>query len=197
VHVAVGPPLRAHVVQVIGGGELAPVFEDVVITGGVPGLHRLLQPIQLGRRILLHRVAQPGGQIPLGVRPGDGVGNIVLADRLIPSDRVAGRAEIVLAGVHIEDLLRQNIKELKDAGVFPLMLAQGFVVHEQVAEVAVAVDLIHPPGESLGGERPLRPVPIRKAEGDVVAEPVVLQKQLDAGVTEVPLRARRHVDVVR
>jgi hypothetical protein len=61
------------------------------------------------------------------------------------------------------------------------VLAERFVVDEDVAEEAVAVDLVDPAGEFLGRQRPLLPGAVAEAEGDVVAEAVVLQQQLQRG----------------
>ena len=93
----------------------------------------------------------------------------------------AGRDEVVLGGAvgflgDVEDGLGEFFQELEDAGVGPLVLAEGFVVHEKVAEVAIAVDLVDPLGEALGGEGPLGPAAVAEAEGDVVGEAVVLQE---------------------
>ncbi len=60
---------------------------------------------------------------------------------------------MVVPRVHVEDGFRDGVEELEDARVGPLMLAEGLVVHEQVAEIAVAVDLVDPSGELLGGSR--------------------------------------------
>ena len=57
----------------------------------------------------------------------------------------------------IEDCFGEFFEELKDAGVCPLVFAEGFVIHEEVAEVAVAVDVVDPLGELLGGEWPFFP----------------------------------------
>ena len=79
----------------------------------------------------------------------------------------------------------------KMPGVRPLVLAEGFVIHEQVADEAVAVDLVDPVGEFFGRQRPLLPGPVGESEGDVVAEPVILQQQLQLR------RMRRAVDEIR
>lgn len=57
----------------------------------------------------------------------------------------------------VEDGFGEFGEEVEDAGVFPLVFAEGFVVHEEVAEVAVAVDLVDPFGEFFGGEWPFFP----------------------------------------
>lgn len=57
----------------------------------------------------------------------------------------------------IEDCFGEFFHEVEDAGVFPLVFTEGFVVHEEVAEVSVAVDVVDPLGEFFGGERPFFP----------------------------------------
>ncbi len=71
--------------------------------------------------------------------------------------------------------------EIENARVGPLVLAEGFVIHEQVADEPVAVDLADPAGEFFGGQRPLFPGAVGKPEGDVVAEPVIFEQQLELG----------------
>ena len=99
-----------------------------------------------------------------------------------------GREEVVVRV--LQDLAGQVADEVEDAGLGPLVLAERLVVHEQVAEEAVAVDLVDPAGELLGRQRPLLPGAVAEAERDVVAQPVVLQQQLELR------RVRRAVDVV-
>jgi hypothetical protein len=91
VDVAVGPVLRAHVVEVVGGGELAPVLEDVrgVCWRGVAGGFCVAAALTVGpssgrllEGVVLHGVAAPGGEVALGVGPGDEVRHVVLADRV-------------------------------------------------------------------------------------------------------------------
>ncbi len=78
------------------------------------------------------------------------------------------------------------------------MLAQRLVVHEEIAQIAVAVDLMNPPRELLRGQRPLLPAPVREPERDVVRQPVVLQQQREGTPPGRPLaRVRRPVHKVR
>ena len=80
------------------------------------------------------------------------------------------------------------------------MFAEGLVVHEEIADVAVAVDVVHPGGESFGAERPFLPVAIPESEGDVVGKLVVLQQEVDRAFRHrlgLSLEAGRRVDVVR
>ena len=87
--VAVRPELGAHVVQVVAGGELPPVLENeaialvprsripVAFVDGIP------DRVELFDRVVLKGVAEPGRQVPLGVRPRDPVRCRVLSDRLV------------------------------------------------------------------------------------------------------------------
>ena len=92
--------------------------------------------------------------------------------------------------------------EIENTRVFPLVLTEGFVVHEQVAEVSVAVDLVDPAGELLCRERVLLPPAIAEAERDVVGELVVLEQQAERAIVGAHdhvavLIVRRAVEVVR
>ncbi len=90
-----------------------------------------------------------------------------------------------------EDFLGQVPHEIEDAGILPLVFAQGLIIHEEVDHLAVAVDGADPAGELLGRQRPLGPVTVGEPEGDVVAERVILQQHLQ------PAAALRPVDEVR
>lgn len=136
---------------------------------------------------MLHGVAAPGGEVAFGVGPGDEVGDIVLADGGEVLEGFGRGDEVVFGGAvffvgDIEDGGGQVLEKLEDAGVGPLVFAEGFVVHEEVAEVAVAVDLVDPSGELLGGEGVLLPPSVAEAEGNVVGELVVLEEQPEGSV---------------
>lgn len=77
----------------------------------------------------------------------------------------------------IEDCFGEFLHEVEDPGVLPLVFTEGFVVHEEVAEVSVAVDIVDPLGEFFGGQRPLFPSLVGETEGDVVGEFVVFEQQ--------------------
>ena len=194
--IAVRPVLRAHVVEVIARGQLAPVLEDVRVARLVALLHGALEVVEVLRGAVLDRVAEPRGEIALAVGPRDPLRHVVLADRLVAVEDLRRREEVVVPAVVVVDRARQRVEELEDPRVGPLVLAEGLVVHEQVAAEAVAVDLVDPARELLGGKRPFLPAPVREAEGDVVAQAVVLEEQLDRAVGEVAF-ARRRVDIVR
>lgn len=82
-------------------------------------------------------------------------------------------------------------EEVEDAGVFPLVFAEGFVVHEEVYEGAVDGGILEPFDVGVGLEWPFFPAAVTEAEGDVVAEAVVFQEEFDV------FRAGWAVDVVR
>jgi len=170
---------------VIRGLEPAPIAQQVRIAAVSDSL---LHPVEFRDGVLLHGVAQPGGQIALRVGPTDQVGHVDDVRRLIGVGHLARGLEVVV-GV-LEDFRRQLSKEVEDAGVLPLMLAEGLVVHEQIDNVSVTVDRVDPLAELSDAERPLAPVPVGESEGDVVAEAVVLQEQLEFR------HARGPVDIV-
>ena len=176
VDVAVRPVLGAHVIEVIAGGELAPILEDVFVTAGMGFLDRALELVELGGGIVLDRVSEPCREIAFGVGPRPELGDRVLIHRLIRVDHLRWREKVVVTGLAIEDLLGQCIEKLEDPGIRPLMLTECLVIHEEVAELTVSVDLIHPSRELLGGEWPFLPVSIGESKGDVVGQAIILQK---------------------
>ena len=81
-----------------------------------------------------------------------------------------------MTAIRVIDRARQRIKKLEDARVGPLVLAESFVVHEQIAAVSITVDLIHPTCKFLGRKRPFLPSTIGEAKGNVVAQAVILEQ---------------------
>ena len=80
VDVAIGPVLGAHVVEVVGGGEFPPVFEQVLglghggavagfLGGGVGAFDGGFEAVGVVEGVCLHGVAAPGGEVALGVGP--------------------------------------------------------------------------------------------------------------------------------
>jgi hypothetical protein len=57
----------------VGGLELAPVIDNVRI-GGLFDI--LFEAVDLGQGIFLHRIAEPGGEVPLDIGPAYGAGDI-------------------------------------------------------------------------------------------------------------------------
>ncbi len=172
VHVAVGPVLRAHVVEVVRGLELAPGVDKA---GVFRRLHGLLDVVDRLERRVLDGVALPGRKVSFGVGPRDRRVYVVGRVFGVPFlHDLAGRAGADAAG---GELVGERREELEDARVGPLVLAEGFVVHEEVHAVARGVG--NPVGVGVGVQRVAGPVFIREAEGDVVAEFVVLQEHID------------------
>jgi len=86
---------------------------------------------------------------------------------------LARRHEVVVRV--LEHLVGQMPHELENARVLPLMLAERLVVHEEIDDVAAAVDGADPLAELARRQRPLGPIAIGKAKSDIVAEGVVLR----------------------
>src|SRR2546423_15384160 len=101
----------------------------------------------------------------------------------------AGREEAVFIR-RAEDRAGKLAKKIEDAGLGPLVLAERFVIHEQVAQLPAArrVDLVHPRRELRRRHRPLLPGAVGKAKRDVIAKAIVLQQQLQLA------RQRRGID---
>ncbi len=88
-----------------------------------------------------------------------------------------GRGEKFVAGV--QHKTRQRGEKIKDAGLDPLVLAEGFVIHKQIDQWAARLALSDPVCEFVSQQRILGPRGIGKTKGDVVAETVVFQQQFD------------------
>ena len=73
-------------------------------------------------------------------------------------DHFAGRHKIIIG--MLEYFVRQMLHKIKYAGIFPLMLAECFVIHKQIYDIAAAVDLIDPVGEFFRRQRPFGPAAV-------------------------------------
>ena len=168
-HVAISPVFGAHVVQVITGGELAPVFQNVFVPSFVALQDGRPKSIQLLTSIPLHGVPQPRGQISLRIRPRDHLRRIPIPHRGESIDGLRAGHKFILTRIHIKHRFRQFFQERKNASLSPLVLTECLVVHEEIAQVAIPVDAIEPTRKSFCSKGPFGPTPIRKTESDVVA----------------------------
>lgn len=172
----VGPVLGGHVVKVVAGGQAAPVIEEGGVAFFFDGAFEFVEFVE---GVGLHGVAEPGGEVFVVVDPGGHVGDVEIAGGFVFVDDL-GRGEEFVVGV-AEDVGGEVAHEIEDAGVGPLVFAEGFEVHEEVADEAVAVDLVDPVGEFFGGEGPLGPGAVGEAGGDVVGEAVVFEEEFGFG----------------
>src|SRR3989338_2877178 len=75
--------------------------------------------------------------------------------------------------------MRQVLQKLKYALIFPLVLAESLIVHEQVYNIAVAVKLANPLRIFRSCQWIILPAFFREPESYVIAQPVILQEQPD------------------
>jgi len=174
VDVPVSEVLCAHIIEMVGGLEHSPVVEKALLA---EAFDFLFETIQLVDGIRLHRVAKPRGQVSFNIGPAYHVRHVNDADGRIRLYDLAGRLEIIVRV--FEDFIRQMPHKVEDSGFLPLMFAEGFVVHKEVYDEAVAVDLVYPAGELVGGQRPLTPVAVGEPESDVIAERIVFEQQFE------------------
>ena len=80
-HIAVGKPLRTHIIEVVRGLQFPPSVRYIRIAAFV---NRLLQGVELLKGIILQIVAEPCRQVSLLVRPAHGRNGTYLILRLIP-----------------------------------------------------------------------------------------------------------------
>ena len=172
---AVGEELCAHIIQVVALLQVAEIGPELGIAdeGQLLGL-----AIQLVEGILLQFVAEPRAEVPLFVGPGNGIRHAEGSHGLDVLRRLGGGHELHPA---VREHLRgQGAHEIEYAALGLLVLAEGLVVHKQVHDISVR--LLEPSGELLGRQGPLGPAALGEAEGQVVAELVVAEKELQAGL---------------
>lgn len=83
--VAVVEVFCAHIVDVVGGLEFAPVVDEVGVLGGED---LGFEVVDVAHGFVLHGVAEPGREVAFGVGPGDGVGHGDFTDGLCGVDGV-------------------------------------------------------------------------------------------------------------
>ena len=94
----------------------------------------------------------------------------------------AGRGDELESTVG-DDGFRKGTHEVEDAALCTLVLAEGFVVHEEVDDVAsVCNGALEPVDILLGRKRPVLPTLVGEAECDIVAELVVPEEELELGL---------------
>jgi hypothetical protein len=174
VYVAVSKVLCAHVVEMVGNLQFSPVCNDVVVAGTFdPGL----QLVKLGEGIVLHGVASPGREVSFDIGPADGMWDIDGIDGVIFGGGLGECFKIVI-GV-FEDFPGQMPEKLEDTGVIPLVLAEGFIIHEEVDDKSAPINGINPGCEFFSADGPLAPGAVGEPEGDIIAETIVFQEELE------------------
>ncbi len=121
----------------------------------------------------LHRVGVPGGEVTLGVGPGDGGGHGDDTDWIHEATCFRSGDELVV--VLREPRIDKTTKKVENAGVLPLVLAEGFEIHKEVDEGATQAVIVNPLLIFGGGEGPFFPVAVTEAKGDVVGKAVVFE----------------------
>ena len=142
--------------------------------------------VEVGQGVGLHGVAHPGAQVAGFVGPGDGLGDVEFAGGFGGHvgigmfggfDKLGGGGE---KAVVIEEFLGKGAEKIEDAGGGGLMFAEGFVVHEEVAELAA--DLGDHGSEFFRGEREVGGARVGETEGDGIAEGVVAEEEGEGSV---------------
>ena len=100
--------LRRHEAEVVAGLQIVEVLVDLWVIGN---LHAVGHTVEFVESLTLHGIAEPTADIALLVDPGEGIGNIEVADTVeLVADLCRGReGDILLLGE-----ARQGMDELKD-----------------------------------------------------------------------------------
>ena len=76
------------------------------------------------------------------------------------------------------------------------MLPKSFVVHKEIAEMAITIDAIKPASERLSAERPFGPTTVGKTKRHIVAQTVILQQHLQWRVPTRRQSPRRSINII-
>jgi hypothetical protein len=60
--------------------------------------------------------------------------------------------------------------KIEYAGILPLVLAECFIVHKEVDNLAIAIDTVDPGSEFVGHQGVFVPLPIAEAKRDIITE---------------------------
>ncbi len=126
----------AHIIKVIADLEIIPVLLKHRVFNFFQFIPQVIEPVKC---FFLQFITQPGGQVSLFICPGDGMGDLHCRDDL----QVVGHLGWLTEGKICigKYSLRQSFQELKDAGFFPLVLTESFIIHEQVNRLLILADL--------------------------------------------------------
>ena len=134
----------------------------------------LRQFVQFVEGVLLELVAQIHGHVALDRGPGDGVRHLDGPDALEVLDGLGRRHE--LHRTISEHLFREGAHEVEDAARGGMEEPEDLIVHEEVHDVALGAP--QPLRIFLRRQRPDVPVLVGEAHGDVVAQRIVPQEQV-------------------
>ena len=133
----------------------------------------LILCVELVVGVLLEFVSEPCGEVPLLVRPRDGLRNVEWADSLVELGNLSRGRE--LEGSIRENRLRKMSHELEYAAGCRSVLSESLVVHEEVDYVAAVIDRVLEPAKiGVGIE-----VAAGETERDVIAQGVVPKEQFE------------------
>src|SRR5690606_24280338 len=79
----------------------------------------------------------------------------------------------------LREKMRQSTHEVKNTGVFPLMLSEGFIIHEKIDGMSVSVVSVDPVGVRFSRKGIAFPSAITEPKRQIIGKRVVLQQQLD------------------
>ena len=170
-HISVVPVFGTHGIGVVGCCEIAPSADEAIILCSKDTIAQCVE-VMSGR--MLHGIRSPSGKVTFGVGPSDSVWH---GDVVGGGHEVAGFGDsdkFVVIGA--EPFWDEGLHEIKDTGVFPLMLAEGLEIHEEIDERTAQTVVIDPVDVFGDGEWPLTPAAIRETKRDVVGQAVILKE---------------------
>ena len=170
----------------VAGLQILPVFLE---HGVFAAVHLLAERIKFVYGFVLHLVAQPRRGVALLVDPACGVGHVDGRHGLKKRHDLARCLEHeVLVG---QDGVGQCLQEFHDSGFGLVVGTERFVVDKNVDELFVFGQSRQPAFELVGSQRPLTPTAVAKAQGNVVAQRIVLEQNFQLRLYRVAIQIVR------
>lgn len=179
-YVPVRQPLGRHIIEMIRSLHEVPHVVEIGILQ--PG-DLIPQGIQFSESFVLQFVAQPRRDVTFLVRPRHHVRTMEYGDGLVFRSGFAHRSE--LQPLPLQNSRNERLHKVENTRIGTLVLAEGFVIHEEIDHIPLQLVRSEPPRVFFRRERPLVPPSVGETERDVVRELVIAQQQPQALVERI------------
>lgn len=149
-YVPVRQPLGRHIIEMIRSLHEVP---HVVEIGILQPADLIPQGIQFSESLVLQLVAQPRRHVALLVRPRHHVRTVEYGDGLVFRSGFAHRSE--LQPLPLQNSRNERLHKVENTRIGTLVLAEGFVIHEEIDHIPLQLVRSEPPRVFFRRERPL------------------------------------------
>src|SRR3989338_8118049 len=177
-HITILKILSTHIVKMIRCREFSCNFKQITPATGLDLREYFI--ISLAG-IELQIIFQPGRKVSLRIGPGNRLGIGKRLGGIIHHLRhIGGPSKGKIR--RIKNLFRKMPHKFKDAGLFPLVLTKGLIVHKKIdKEIPTALfdqgEFRQPINKLFCRQRKLRPGHVRETKGNIIGQTIILEKK--------------------